>query len=164
MAKQLTMVENNERGKQAREYFIRVEEGFQKILAPAGTTAEALLQNISSLQAAVSLIVDQEKRIKYLENKEKEREDFRNTLASLPAPTVPAPVVSTRALLNKWIHIYGIANDVTYSAAWGKFYTDFEMSMHIRLPKENRLDVIEERGMMEEAYAFAQKLYPEGAR
>lgn len=57
--------------------------------------------------------------------------------------------------------MYSTANDITYSAAWGKFYSEFEMAMHIRLPKENRLDIIEERGLIEKAYAFAQKLYPE---
>lgn len=161
MAKQLTMVENNDRGQQAREYFIRVEEGFKSIVAPLGTTAEALLQNISSLHSAVTLIAEQEKRIQALEARAKLQEDIRAQIASLPKAKEEAPIVATRSYLVKLISMHSIANDVTYSTAWGHFYKEFEMAAHIRLPKENRLDIIEERGLMEKAYAFAQKLYPE---
>jgi anti-repressor protein len=158
---ELSVLERNDQGEEARKYFYQKLNSQALATTQPANTEEALLQNISSLQDAVNLILQQRKRIEKLEERDAMRDSIRKEMLALPPAKEVAPVVETRAYLNKWIRNYIATNDITYSAAWGKFYKEFEMAAHIRLPKENRLDIIEERGLMEKAYAFAQKIFPE---
>lgn len=66
-AKEISMVEGNEKGRQARKYFIACEEKLIGIVQNSLTPAEALLQN-------VQILVEQEKRLSTVEEKVKEIE------------------------------------------------------------------------------------------
>lgn len=61
LAKEMAMLERNEKGKETRRYFIEVEKKYKKTL----TTAEMFFQN-------AKIMVEQEKRIAYIEDKQKE--------------------------------------------------------------------------------------------
>jgi len=65
-AKELCMVENNEKGKEIRKYFIRVEEEYKKRNSLLMTPEEMILKSISYL---TSIVETQKQQIKELEPK-----------------------------------------------------------------------------------------------
>ncbi|RIV20320.1 phage antirepressor protein [Fibrisoma montanum] len=67
MAKELAMVEANEKGQQARRYFIECEKQYRQVAPKPLTPAEQLLQQ-------AQLMVEQERRVTALESKVQEIE------------------------------------------------------------------------------------------
>ena len=167
MAEQLCLVQRSPIGKRFRLELLAMKKAFKQLLAERTIGSknkddvDLFVQAARAFEQQKRQIENLENKVALLENRALIQDELKQRLLSLPQATDEVPEVSTRSHLNKWITMYSTANDITYSAAWGKFYSEFEMAMHIRLPKENRLDIIEERGLIEKAYAFAQKLYPE---
>lgn len=62
MAKELAMVENNEKGRQVRKYFIETEKKYKKQMSQPPTTLEALYETLGKM-------VEQERKMKNIENK-----------------------------------------------------------------------------------------------
>lgn len=62
MAKELAMVENNEKGRQVRKYFIDTEKKYKKQMNQPSTTLEALYETLGRM-------AEQERKMKNIENK-----------------------------------------------------------------------------------------------
>lgn len=76
MAKELCMVENNEKGKQARQYFIAVEKRYKKLTAPKSED-EMILQSMQILQTR---IVETQKKLHLEQDKRRKVENERDDL------------------------------------------------------------------------------------
>ncbi|MFA5252485.1 MAG: antA/AntB antirepressor family protein, partial [Phycisphaerae bacterium] len=59
-AKEIAMVENNEKGKEIRRYFIKIEERYKQIAAPSGYIPQSQIQ---ILQQAISILAEQERAL-----------------------------------------------------------------------------------------------------
>jgi len=62
MAKELSMVENNEKGKQARQYFIAIEKRAKELVAKP-------MNQFDMMRMQIQMLEDQEKRLKIVEAK-----------------------------------------------------------------------------------------------
>lgn len=67
MSKEIAMIQRNEKGKMARQYFIEVEKKYQKMTSQPPTTLEAL-------QSMINNMVEQERRTSILELEQKKAE------------------------------------------------------------------------------------------
>ena len=64
MAKELCMIQRNERGKQARQYFIQLEKDWnspEKVMARALRIAEGKIKQLSEVKATLEIKVEQDK-------------------------------------------------------------------------------------------------------
>lgn len=161
MAKELCMIENNERGKMARKYFLEVEAAFKRKQNPQlETPAEALLQS-------VTLIVEQEKRIKRLEEKNEQREqearEARRQLLELQGADIELKKESKRVLLLERINFYVASNDkgLKWQDVWKMLYAKAVYRLGIHFNKEEKkLDQVERKGKMDMLYALACEMFP----
>lgn len=161
MAKELCMIENNDKGKMARKYFLAVESEFKKSNTPKiETQAQALLQS-------VTLIVEQERRIKQLEEKNEQREqeakEARRQLLELQGADVELKKESKRTLLLERINYYVASNDkgLKWKDVWQLLYAKAVYRLGIHFNKdEKRLDQVERKGKMDMLYALACEMFP----
>ncbi len=162
MAKQLTMVENNARGKQARQYFIAVEEQFKRERqeAPKLSQAELLLES-------AKILLDHDSRLRQIErelvNQKSEAEKAKEFALALPKPNVELQQASTRQLLNERINYYVASTSykVTHQEAWRILYQKavYRLGIHFNLIG-NKLDQVEKKGKLDLLYALACELFP----
>lgn len=129
---------------------------------------EAQLQpqsQLEVLQGAINLLVEQERRMKQMEeqlaNMERIRIEAEESIKQLPAPTIEAQPVSTRMQLNRLIRDFVQQTGCTYSEIWRLVYREFRDRYHIDLPTRAKnakckpLDLCEQIGMIDELYAVA---------
>lgn len=81
MAKELAMLENNEKGKETRKYFIQVEKQSKKPM----TQIDMILESAKLVKALESKQIDQEKRIENLEHTKiintRQRKNIKDAIA-----------------------------------------------------------------------------------
>lgn len=162
MAKQLTMVENNARGKQARQYFIAVEEQFKKERqdVPRLSATQILIESAKLLDAHESRLSALESK---MQSQERVAEEAKQNLMSLPGPSVTLKEESTRQLLNERINYYvaSMHGKVTHQEAWRMLYAKavYRLGMHFNF-MGNKLDQVEKKGKLDLLYALACEMYP----
>lgn len=115
-AKQISMLQRNEKGRQAREYFIRCEEKYNKLRDaqhPRFETNEQLLAQAALV--AQSILQEQTKEIKQLETKVDELEpkaeryeDLTNCEGLFTATELAKDYGMTAIAFNKLLHQQGI--------------------------------------------------------
>ena len=168
MAKQLTMVENNKRGREAREYFIAIEEEFrsQKREVPQLTPAQMFLES-------AKLLNNHEDRLKAIENamvyQENNAQEARDAIKSLPGPSVELQAASTRQLLLERINYYVASTKgaIKWQDAWRMLYQKAVYRLNVHFTKaankgETKLDQIERKGKLDLLYALACEMFPIG--
>lgn len=168
MAKQLTMLENNENGKRVREYLIAVEEEFakQKKEVPQLTPAQMFLES-------AKLLNNHEDRLKAIESamvyQENNAQEARNAIKSLPGPSVELQAASTRQLLLERINYYVASTKgaIKWQDAWRMLYQKAVYRLNVHFTKaankgETKLDQIERKGKLDLLYALACEMFPIG--
>lgn len=153
MAKELAMVEGNEKGKQARQYFIDCEKRANRPLSPA----ELLLQ-----QAKV--LVEQERRITQLETTVNSlvsiQQQAAQQLLELPKSDILPPEQTTRSKIVQRINQYCHAGSLRQEDVWNRVYNRLyylygvSIKSHKRKSGESWLDVAERTGNIERIFSI----------
>jgi len=164
-AKELAMVEGNERGKEARQYFIEKEKQLRHVVKH--------LSQFEIMQQSLNVLMEQEKRIYAVENKvdmlyEKSLEAEKE-LKALPLSTENVLEMSLRdkirQLVNRYCTAKGLLQQIVWNIIYEKLYYNYKVSIRAykKGAKENLLDVAERNGHLDKIYTIASDLMKEAA-
>ena len=117
------------------------------------------------LVAQAQMMLDHERRLASLEEQMQaqhaERQEAEQLLLALPEPTSPAPEKTTRANLNERVRSSAKVRQLPYSFVWNQLYRElkyrksFDVEARADHCKKERLDIIEEAGLLADLYAIA---------
>jgi len=159
-AKELAMVEGNERGKEARLYFIKCEEAYKKPFS-----------QLDYLQQQLNFMKEQEKRLYIVENKvdaiiEKQNEAERE-LKLLPLSTEKVPEMALRDKVRLLVNKYATATGISQRSVWDNVYRKLYYLYHIHIKSYNKnkneswLDIADRNGFTEKLYCIVSDLLVE---
>lgn len=118
-AKEISMIQRSEKGKQAREYFIACEKKLKEVVAKPLTQAELILVQAQAL-------VDMERKINSVEAKVdrivKAQEDVMAQLEAIPLVDGEIPEQSARSKVNELVRHYSYISRVGYREVWNSIY------------------------------------------
>lgn len=117
------------------------------------------------LVAQAQMMLDHERRLAALEEQmqaqQSDRKEAEQLMLALPEPTVPAPEKTTRANLNERVRSSAKTRQLPYSFIWNQLYKElkyrksFDVETRAQHCKKERLDIIEEAGLLPDLYAIA---------
>ena len=135
-AKEISMVENNSKGKQARRYFIECEKTLKENQQKKLSGAEYLLQQ-------AQLMVEQERRIttveQRLDNMDKERKENGERLLEAKLSDERLPEMSMKARVNQLVREYAVATNTSFQDVWHKVYSQLYYLYHISIKSYKKL-------------------------
>lgn len=167
-AKELSMVEGNAKGKQARKYFIAVEKEYRegkRVLSPA----EALLKQIELMVAHEKEISALKQRTEAIEGKVNGLLELKaNTeaeLKSIPVSTETLPEMELRDKVRLLVNRYCQACGVLQQAVWDNIYQTLYYTYHIPIKSytkvrkdESWLDVADRKGHVDKIYIIISNM------
>ncbi|WP_128547209.1 antA/AntB antirepressor family protein [Larkinella soli] len=161
-AKELAMVQGNEKGKQARRYFIECEKRLQQTVpapeAVAGGSAELMLQQAALLVNHAQQLTEQSGRLAKLETLVTHL--ISGGRYSQAAPVAPPPPSTSREEINKLINDYCGERDIPQHEAWNWLYDRLYQLYRVnirgyrRQPGVSLLEVAERHGHLEKLYGI----------
>ena len=153
MAKELAMVEGNEKGKQARRYFIECEKRLKEVVTKPMTTAQMFALQAQALLEIEQRQNEQDERIRRLEENQRENEA---ALKAIPFEDVTLPELPERQQINQLARLYAGSTGVSFRDVWNKVYQElyYRFNISIRAHKKNLgetsyLDVAERIGCLD---------------
>ncbi|OJW78450.1 antA/AntB antirepressor family protein [Spirosoma sp. 48-14] len=167
MAKELAMVENNDKGREARKYFIEAEKQLRKTLATPSTEQvliQLVSQNSQLLANQQQILINQQQAIGQL------RADVDSIMRGHRPPkgkltprliTPPKKVITTlRQLISRKVNDYcafhGAEQSETYNYLYKRMHDVYGVNVHRlqRKPGEYILDAIERYGHLDRLYSL----------
>jgi len=172
MAKELCMLENTDKGKQARLYFIKCEEewkGYREIEMMIAQ-AQRLLEHEREIMEIRELERKQDEQIA---EQSKQIDAIIQRLSNLDGINING---TPRQILNSMIRYYAFSKPCDFAAAWKKFYKAFNTAFNTNIKlryksylKNNNEDkknfpllaYMEENNLINDAIRVADKLLQE---
>lgn len=148
MAKELSMVERNEKGKQARRYFINAEKALRQIVAVGPAQLQQQDQRIAKLEQQLQQMIETQQQA-------------ARSLLELPRSSEPLPVETTRMkiqrLVNNYCRAKGVGQQEVWRRVYDRLYYLYRVSIrsYKRSDRESWLDVAERNNHLEKIYAIA---------
>lgn len=138
MAKEISMIQRTERGKQARRYFLECEK-----IAKAQYVAheerpadelDALFQAVSQMRKLRDEHRESVKRIEHMEKENEARREQERILKSrMDTLNCVTPEGTPRQKFNAMMNKYALKNGIQYSAAWRIFITKYNTAYNTNL-------------------------------
>ena len=138
MAKEISMIQRTERGKQARQYFLECEK-----MAKAQRVAneerpadelDALFQAVSQMRKLRDEHRESVKRIEHMEKENEARREQERILKSrIDTLNCVTPEGTPRQKFNAMMNKYALKNGIQYSAAWRIFITKYNTAYNTNL-------------------------------
>lgn len=144
MAKELSMVERNEQGRAARQYFIQAEKALRRRSAEVTIQQEQRLRRVEHQLGQVMAVQQQ----------------AAHALLSIPRSTESVPEETTRTKIQRLVNTYCRAQHVGQQEVWrlvyDRLYYRYKVNIraHRRSERESWLDVAERKGHLEKIYAI----------
>ena len=162
MAKELAMVEGNEKGKQARRYFIECEKKLREVVTKPMTTAQMF-----ALQAKAML--EMEERMNVMDDKinfiYEKYQNSQKQLSSLPLSDEPIPEQSLRSKINELVRSYAAMVGADYKDVWIRVYKDlyYRYGVNVNAVKsiknrETKLEKLERTGNLTKAQSIISEM------
>lgn len=154
-AKELSMVEGNERGKEARKYFIACEKKLKEQQKPM-TSAQMF-----ALQANINL--EYENRISNVEKRldaiEQERDENGKILLEVSVSSEQIPDMTLRDKIRQLVNNYASASNTRQQDVWHKVYTQLYYLYHISIQNYKKIRRSESKLEIAERNHFLDKIY-----
>ena len=154
-AKELSMVEGNERGKEARKYFIACEKKLKEQQKPM-TSAQ-----LFALQANINL--EYENRISNVEKRldaiEQERDENGKILLEVSVSSEQIPDMTLRDKIRQLVNNYASASNTRQQDVWHKVYTQLYYLYHISIQNYKKIRRSESKLEIAERNHFLDKIY-----
>ena len=147
MAKELSMVERNERGKQARQYFIDAEKALRQLTAQPNQLLINHAQRLADLE-------------QQLRQMQEAQQQAARSLLELPRSSEALPEETTRTKIQRLVNGYCRAKGVGQQEVWRRVYDrlyylyKISIRAHKRSERESWLDVADRNGYLEKIYAI----------
>lgn len=147
MAKELSMVERNEQGKQARRYFINSEKALRQIMAVGPAQLQQQEQRLALLEQQLRKMIEAQQQA-------------ARSLLELPRSTDPLPVETTRMKIQRIVNSYcrskGVGQQEVWRRVYDRLYYLYRVSIrsYKRSERESWLDVAERNDHLEKIYAI----------
>ncbi len=166
MAKQLAMVENNDKGNEARRYFINCERAAHELAkrqltppAPPSPTEQmilTLMQQQAQLMSGQQLLLEQLRAdVNAIQAGQRPTSRNPRPTAARHTPALPAqqPARSLRQQftdkVNEYCARYDVYFDDAYRHMYNRLYKDFNFNVnHYRFGNEKPLDTVERYGKL----------------
>lgn len=162
MAKELAMVEGNEKGRQARRYFIECEKKLREIVTKPMTAFELIA-------AQAQAMVEMEKRMNAMDEKINfiydQYQNGQKQLALLPLSEEPMPEQSLRSKINELVRSYATMVGADYKDVWVRVYKDlyYRYGVNVNAVKsiknrETKLEKLERTGNLSKAHSVISEM------
>lgn len=129
-AKEIAMVENNERGRQVRRYFIEIEKRAKALAAPR----TAALSPLDALLQTVTILKEQERRLVEIEQQSaalmQQQTTLNHRVDSLDLTNIEG---TRRQRLEKMVRLYAYRNGIKYPDGWKAFDIAYNLAFHANL-------------------------------
>lgn len=162
MAKELSMIERSDKGKQARMYFIECEKKLKEVIQKPMTTAQMF-----ALQAKAML--EMEERMNVMDDKinfiYEQYQNGQKQLALLPLSEEPMPEQSLRSKINELVRSYATMVGADYKDVWVRVYKDlyYRYGVNVNAVKsiknrETKLEKLERTGNLSQAHSVISEM------
>ena len=162
VAKELAMVEGNEKGRQARRYFIECEKKLREVVTKPMTTAQMF-----ALQAKEML--EMEERMNVMDEKINfiydQYQNSQKQLSLLPLSEEPVPEQSLRSTINELVRSYATMVGADYKDVWVRVYKDlyYRYGVNVNAVKsiknrETKLEKLERTGNLTKAQSIISEM------
>lgn len=162
VAKELAMVEGNEKGRQARRYFIECEKKLREVVTKPMTTAQMF-----ALQAKAML--EMEERMNVMDEKINfiydQYQNSQKQLSLLPLSEEPVPDQSLRSTINELVRSYATMVGADYKDVWVRVYKDlyYRYGVNVNAVKsiknrETKLEKLERTGNLTKAQSIISEM------
>lgn len=142
-AKEMAMLERNEKGKQVRRYFIEVEEKYKE-----SKTGEFDYSNLSPELQRVWAIVNAQTKIELEQKRQADKIDKVETTVQNMKEIFTEPIADWKAEINARVREISIKSGIEYRELWSKLYGELEVTAHTNLSRlqQNKIKRMERAG------------------
>ena len=162
MAKELAMVEGNERGKQARQYFIACEKKLREVVTKPMTALELIAAQAQAMVEMEKKMNVMDEKINFIYDK---YQNSQKQLSSLPLYDEPIPEQSLRSKINELVRGYATMVGADYKDVWIRVYKDlyYRYGVNVNAVKsiknrETKLEKLERTGNLTKAQSIISEM------
>lgn len=161
-AKELAMVEGNEKGKQARRYFIECEKKLREVVTKPMTALELIAAQAQAMVEMEKKMNVMDEKINFIYNK---YQNSQKQLSSLPLSDEPIPEQSLRSKINELVRGYATMVGADYKDVWVRVYKDlyYRYGVNVNAVKsiknrETKLEKLERTGNLTKAQSIISEM------